>query len=228
MKILLIRGAPRDNGATNIFADAFVQGAKKFAQIDDINVCKKNISACRGCYACVKSANAKCVIDDDMQKLLQLFETCNAVVFFTPVYFYGMSSQLKMFFDRCFPIIAKRNTPLGNPEKLSKSMLTFSVASNRLWAFDAITKNFEMIATELGMSLSANIRRTEAVYFSELGNSSIRIKKILSATTTAGEEFAKNLVISKETLNTIELPIALSDKIFKQRSIAYWGGIKNK
>ena len=195
MKILLIRGAPHDNGATNVFADAFVQGAKKFAEVNDVNVCKKSISACRGCYACVKSENAKCVIDDDMQKLLQLFETCNAVAFFTPVYFYGMSSQLKMFFDRCFPLIAKRNAPLGNPEKISKSMLAFSVASNRLWAFDSITKNFEMIANELGMNLSANIRRTEAVYFSELGDSSIRIKKILSKLCTLARNLCSSAIV---------------------------------
>ncbi len=228
MKILIIRGAPRKNGATNIFADTFVRGAKKYAEVEDVNLSEKDISMCKGCYACVSSKNAKCIIDDDMTALLNSFENCDAIVCFTPVYFYSMSAQLKSFFDRCFPIIATRKTPLGVSQKTSKKMISFSVASSRLWAFEAIAKNFEMIARELEMDLVANIKRPEAVYFSDLGEKSIRIKKILSATEKAGEEFAQTFTLSKDTIEALQLPIALSDEIFTKRSFAYWNGLKTR
>ena len=222
MKILLLRASPRKDGATNRLADAFVSGARSVgAEVEDVNLCEKNISYCKGCYACASKRSQGCVIADDMQGLLGKLKACDVLVCFSPVYFYGMSAQLKTFFDRCFPLVSRRDVPFGNVEKNGKKMIAFSVASGRAKAFECITKNFEMISSELGFELSANVRRGEGVYFSELGENSIRVKKIFSAVEQLGAECVKNN-ISAETISNAELEIAPSDEMFATRAKAYW------
>ena len=222
MKILLLRASPRKDGATNRLANAFADGAKSAgAEIQDVNLCAKNIAYCKGCYACASERWQGCVIDDDMRELLASLKACDVLVCFTPVYFYGMSAQMKTFFDRCFPVVSRREIPFGDVEKTGKKMIAFSVASGRAKAFESISKNFEMISAELGFELLANIKRGEGVYFSELGENSIRIKKIISAITQLGVECVTNN-ISAETISNAELQVAPSDEIFATRAKTYW------
>ena len=53
MKILYVRGNPRDNGVTEIVGNLFLRGLKKGgADILDFRLSEKNIGDCRGCFAC--------------------------------------------------------------------------------------------------------------------------------------------------------------------------------
>ena len=53
MKILYVRGNPRDNGGTEIVGNLFLRGLKKGgAEILDFRLSEKNIGDCRGCFAC--------------------------------------------------------------------------------------------------------------------------------------------------------------------------------
>ncbi len=220
MKILVVRGYPRRSGITNKFAEAFLRGAKQYADVIDVDLCAKKISPCNGCYACVSSG--RCVIKDDMDFLLEQLKQCDVLTCFTPLYFYSMSAQLKTFFDRCFPIVAKRELMSGSLDTSEKKLFAFTVASGRLSAFEAVSKNFEMISSDLNFELIANIRRGEGVYFSGVGEDSIRVKKILKATERAGEEVALNGCVASETIQTIELMLAPSDEEFKKRARVYW------
>lgn len=230
MKILLLRAAPRKSGATNAFADAFARGLRAAgADFFDVNLCSKKIAPCAGCYKCC-ACDSECPIDDDMSGLLRLVRASDVVACFSPVYFYGMSSVLKAFFDRCFPLIGKGlHTPFCADTKASgtlmKRLLAFSVASGRISTFEPLSKHYEFIARGLGMSLT-NIRRGEAVYFANLKHNSKRVKKIFDSVEKLGREIALGEV-SDDTVASIELPIAPSDEAFFARAKIYWNILRS-
>lgn len=231
MKIVLIRGAPRRNGATNAFADAFADGLRRVgADFCDVDLSAKKISPCRGCYAC--GARGECVIGDDMRELLSLLRDCDALACFSPVYFFGVSAQMKMFFDRCFPLVCSGEEfpfcgvadgfdSVGGGVFGGKKFLAFSVASGRMKTFGGVCKFYEFLTSGLGFDMLANIRRGEAVYFSDVKNNSVRARKILAAAEELGREFASG-TISQETVKNVELPLAPDDKTFLARAKIYW------
>lgn len=217
MKVAVFRAAPNAGGTTNLFADAFVRGASAEAETDDFDICAMNVSPCRGCKACAAEKSGGCVVADDMRGLLAAVGCADAVAFFTPLYFGTMSAQLKAFFDRCFPAFCAAE----NGAFCGKRALFFAAGGGRAAAFAAAKENFRLIAADLKMNLCANVARGESVYFSELGEGSVRIKKILAAAKLLGAEFARGDV-SEATVAAVESPIAPSDEAFEKRSKIYW------
>ena len=45
-----------------------------------------------------------CVLKDDKAEILKMFQKADVLVLATPVYFYGISAQMKTFIDRTYPI----------------------------------------------------------------------------------------------------------------------------
>jgi multimeric flavodoxin WrbA len=60
----------------------------------------------RDCREC-RDENGRCTIDDGYEQLLRdRVVPADGIVFATPIYWYGVSGQLKTFFDRMFCFIA--------------------------------------------------------------------------------------------------------------------------
>lgn len=98
-KVLILSGSPRKNGNSDILCDRFAKGASESGhKVEKIRVSEKNISYCRGCYACKTSG--KCVINDDMPEILQKMIDADVIVLASPVYFYSIDAQLKAVIDR--------------------------------------------------------------------------------------------------------------------------------
>lgn len=45
-----------------------------------------------------------CILRDDMANILNLYQKADVLVLATPVYFYGISAQMKTFINRIYPI----------------------------------------------------------------------------------------------------------------------------
>ncbi len=102
MKVLAISASPRLGGNSDTLCDQFLEGAKEAGhETAKINLGKKKISPCLGCYACGKSG--VCVQKDDMAEMLNKLIEADVIILATPVYFYCMDAQMKMFIDRCLP-----------------------------------------------------------------------------------------------------------------------------
>jgi multimeric flavodoxin WrbA len=81
------------------------------AQVETIYLHGKNIAPCRACYACQKKNSKGCSIQDDMQEIyLKLIES-DAWVIASPIYWFTMSAQTKIFMDRCFALLAYQQNP---------------------------------------------------------------------------------------------------------------------
>jgi multimeric flavodoxin WrbA len=87
-------------GNTALLLDEALKGAKQQgADIDKIIVDKLDIQPCREYYGCEK--DGKCVIKDDMDSIYQKLLDADRVILASPMFFYGLTSQVKALIDRC-------------------------------------------------------------------------------------------------------------------------------
>jgi multimeric flavodoxin WrbA len=114
-KILVLQGSPRKKGNSITLADQIIKGAESAgAEVEKIFLHGKDISPCQACYTCQKKDSKGCAIDDDMQPIYQKLIDADCWVIASPVYWFTMSGQTKLFMDRCFALPAyKRNAFAG-------------------------------------------------------------------------------------------------------------------
>lgn len=102
MNVLAISSSPRKGGNSDILCDQFLKGATDAGQqTEKIRLADYHLSPCSGCYGCSKSKI--CVQKDGMTDILSKLAEADIIVLSTPVYFYSMCAQMKIFIDRCLP-----------------------------------------------------------------------------------------------------------------------------
>jgi multimeric flavodoxin WrbA len=107
MKILGIYGSPRAGGNSDLLLDEALKGAaSEGAEVSSIRCCDLNIQGCAECGGCDKTG--QCVIDDDMQQVYPQLLEAQAVIVASPIFFYGLTSQVKAVMDRCQAMWCKR------------------------------------------------------------------------------------------------------------------------
>lgn len=107
MLLLGIYGSPRKAGNTDLMLDAFMEGATVAgAQTERIYVRNLQIEGCLACGACDKSG--ACVQKDEMARVYPLLEAAQRIVVASPIYFYGVTGQLKLLIDRSQAVYMKR------------------------------------------------------------------------------------------------------------------------
>lgn len=101
--IIIISTSPRKGGNSDILADEFLRGAQDAGHsVEKINLYDKAIGFCKGCLACQRTQS--CVIHDDANPIVEKMRCADILVFATPVYYYGMSGQMKTMLDRSNPL----------------------------------------------------------------------------------------------------------------------------
>lgn len=106
MKILVLTGSPRKNGNSNTLADYFIKGAEEAGhQVVRFDAAFKNVHPCIGCNSC--GMDGPCVFKDDFELVRQNIVDADMVVFASPMYYFGLSAQLKAVIDRFYAINGK-------------------------------------------------------------------------------------------------------------------------
>lgn len=104
-KIVVIMGSPRKNGNSSTLAESFIEGAqKRGADIETFYVHYMNIKPCTGCDHCIIKSGSGCVINDDMQQIYDVIPTADAIVIASPIYWFNINAQTKIFLDRCYAL----------------------------------------------------------------------------------------------------------------------------
>lgn len=99
MKMLVVLGSPRKNGNSETLAKRVADGIEKGGgQVEYIRLNDLNIRPCQGCGGCEKTGN--CVLKDDLTPLFEVVDAADRLLLVSPVYFYGVSGQCKIFGDR--------------------------------------------------------------------------------------------------------------------------------
>jgi multimeric flavodoxin WrbA len=113
-QVLVILGSPRKKGNSATLAARISQGAKSIgAEVETLFLQNLKISPCRGCDTCQKYDSKGCAIKDDMQKIYPKLIKADAWVIASPVYWFTMSAQTKIFMDRCYALPAYAKNPFA-------------------------------------------------------------------------------------------------------------------
>lgn len=103
MRVLGLSSSPRRDGNSSLLVQAALQGAERAGhEVELVHVADHVRFFLRDCRAC-RGADGRCTIDDGFEELfLGSYLPADGVVLGTPLYWYGMSGQLKTFLDRMF------------------------------------------------------------------------------------------------------------------------------
>ena len=103
--VVALLGSPRKKGNSTVLAKQIIRGAESVgAKVETVYLNGLNIKPCQGCYACKKKNSTGCTVDDDMQSLYPKLVESDAWIIASPVYWFSMSAQTKIFMDRCFAL----------------------------------------------------------------------------------------------------------------------------
>lgn len=107
MKALVLSASPRRNGNSAILAQTVARGIEEADHDVELLFADEVLTSfLRDCREC-RRPDGECSIDDGFRAaFLEKFLPADGFVAATPVYWYGMSAQLKAFFDRMFCYVA--------------------------------------------------------------------------------------------------------------------------
>lgn len=99
-RILVLNGSVRRGGNTELLVQSFAEGARKNNSVEIVSVADFKVNPCIGCNSCFNREENDCSQNDDMTKVYEKLKSTDILVIASPVYFYGISAQLKAMIDR--------------------------------------------------------------------------------------------------------------------------------
>ena len=142
-EIIILNGSPRQgNSVTAIHA--LKKGINEQYDVEIIDTYKLNIAPCKACGTC--ECQKGCIDTDDTNPLVDKLVNADIIIFATPVYWWGITAQMKMVIDKCYckglllkekkiGVIATGGSPVTN-EQYALIKGQFDCISNYLnWDF---------------------------------------------------------------------------------------------
>ena len=219
MKILVLNGSPKKKSDTMVLTNAFLRGIEKTGshEIFVMNISEMKISSCRGCFGCWQVKNKHCVIDDDQNRILDLYPEMDLIIWSFPLYCYGMPSHIKAVLDRTIPLNQMkmeivdgrtRHLPMVDFSKIHTVVISGCGFPNYEHNFEGLSRQCDLCfgnLTKIFVPETPLLNIPEAKPVTE--------PKVL-AFENAGEEYAKNFSLSPETIENLQsLMISKEDYI---------------
>jgi multimeric flavodoxin WrbA len=108
--VMIVVGSPRKRGNSSTLAKQVASGAKDAgAAVELVFLHGMDIKPCSACEGCRKKRGIDCVIRDDMRTLYPKMRAADAIVIASPIYWFTVSSQTKLFMDRWYAFGADEN-----------------------------------------------------------------------------------------------------------------------
>jgi len=158
MKVLGIMGSPRRQSNTEILLDRALAGAKKMgAAVEKVAVSELKVHPCLEIYACRK--DGKCAIKDDMQQLYEKLLEADHIVFASPIFFYGLTSQAKAIVDRCQALwVRKYVLGMGKEDRRIRRGVFISVGATRgERLFDGVVLTVKYFFDAIGVKYAGDL-----------------------------------------------------------------------
>lgn len=112
--ILGIIGSPRKLGNCEIMVKEISRHVPEPHELRLLRLSDFHMLPCRGCYTCL-TKDGKCVLNDDVQTIINALRCADAVILAAPTYFLGANAVLKCLVDRAFPFYAHVEEMWGTP-----------------------------------------------------------------------------------------------------------------
>ena len=229
MKVLALNSSPRGEGEskTALMLEHLVNGMQEAgAQVEVVQLRKKTVKNCIGCYTCWTKTPGVCVHNDDMSKeLFPRWLESDLVIYATPLYNYTVNATMKAFMERLLPFLepfieekgGRATHPLRHqpPQAVFLSVAGFPEEE----VFNLLSSWVQFVYGRHG-SLVAEIYRPAAETMAGRGFEEKR-EDILEATVQAGRELVESMKISPETLVRIKQPVT-DFQAFAQMANMMW------
>jgi len=137
-KILILSGSPRRNGNTELLVEFFAKGAKLHHEVEVFSIMDHTIHPCVGCNTCFDREGHTCCQKDDMHLVYEKLKQAEILVIASPVYFYGISAQLKAVIDRL-------HTPMREEFSVKKLALLLVGGATLPELFDSILTQYCLV-----------------------------------------------------------------------------------
>lgn len=127
MKVLVLNGSPKLKSDTMRLTSSFLKGINENNEheIEIIDVIKKKINPCLGCFKCWENLDGKCIQKDDQNYILERMVDVDIIILSFPLYCYSMPSHLKAVIDRIIPL-SKMSMKEVNGVVVHDTLLDFS------------------------------------------------------------------------------------------------------
>jgi NAD(P)H-dependent FMN reductase len=137
-KIVVLAGSPRKDGNTDRLVAAFTKGAEKNNTVEVISISDHRVNPCTGCNSCFEREGNRCFQNDDMTEIYEKLNEADTLIIASPVYFYGISAQLKAVIDRL-------HNPMRSRFNIKKLGLILVGAAELPELFDAIITQYRLV-----------------------------------------------------------------------------------
>ncbi len=149
MYILAVNGSPNEDGNCAFLLNEILSKIKG-AETEIVNVNKAvNSAKWPFCVVCSNPCNKNCYKGTELEELYEKVEKADFVIFASPVYFGGMSGQLKTFFDKTRAI-------RGEKRWLGKPMAAVSVGATKYGGQERTVNQIQSCGLVLGMNIVGN------------------------------------------------------------------------
>ena len=156
MKVLGIMGSPRIKGNTDLLLDEALKGTQsQGAEVEKIVVDKLKIAPCREYYGCLRDGN--CVIRDDMDDIYPKLIEVDGIIIASPIFFYGLTAQLKALIDRCQALWARRYILHNLPDSARKGVFIGVGATRGEKLFDGSILTVKYFFKSIGVGYTGEL-----------------------------------------------------------------------
>jgi multimeric flavodoxin WrbA len=143
VKVIAFNGSPRPQGNTRRMLEIVLEElAKEGIDGEIYQLGGKLVHGCKACYQCFARKDGHCVVDDEINRCIELMAEADGVLIGSPTYFSNVSTETKALIDRA-GLVAR-----ANPELLRRKPGAAVVSVRRmggLMAFNAINQFFTIL-----------------------------------------------------------------------------------
>jgi multimeric flavodoxin WrbA len=174
MKIVVINSSPHSEkqSTSRYLAQKFTEGAKSAGhEIFTFDAANEETNPCQSCDHC--GMDGDCIFNDAIStKLMPKMLEADLLVLVTPLYYYGMSAQLKTIVDRFY---SRTNRLNGK-----KSMIMATAWNSADWTMEALKTHYETLVRymnwqDVGQVWAVGCGYRSAVEKSQFGDEAYKI-----------------------------------------------------
>ena len=174
MKIVVINSSPHSDreSTSKYLAQKFSEGAKSAGhEVFTFDAAREETNPCQGCDHC--GMDGDCIFRDAIsEKLMPKMLDADLLVLVTPLYYFGMSAQLKTVVDRFYSRTGKLHG--------KKSIFMATAWNTADWTFTALKSHYETLVRymewqDVGQVWATGCGYRSAVENSEFGDMAYKI-----------------------------------------------------
>ena len=146
MKIVIINGSPRSDGATAAILHGIEKELRSLGvDVEFYDLGTLDMNQCKGCCACYRTGS--CFMDDDAEKISRAIAEADGLILGSPTYAGNVSGLMKLLIDRGHFVI----------EQLLKGKYCVTVATGENYGSRDVGKILEKLVLYSGGQLSDRV-----------------------------------------------------------------------